>query len=384
MALSRPTEIPRPFAEGGDKNSIPDTQVTDYLASFVAGFPPRTSLPVAAGGVPPTRSDINGILNHLSQFALYQQSGGTFEWSSGRDYAVRCEVYGSDGKKYVALAESGPGTGTGPRDPVQDSPGTCWKILETGGLDVSRIPRFSETVWGLGRLATVAEARAGSDTACAVTPAGLAGALGSATGHERHVLSASGRWTAPAAGTVVVTLVSEGKDGESVTVQGGQSLGGCAGPSGYVVQKTAAVARGDVLDVVIGQGGSWTAGALTRTSCSGLVSIPPVLIQGVTEGAGSPVAASGQKVLACRPGSKTDRAVALGPVPIAPSGPAGGVGSIPLILGGVMVSTPGETPFEKPYAYGAGGNGGTVGVKGGAGEPGEQGVVVVDFFRRGL
>lgn len=132
MSLTRPTQIYRAFAENGDRNTIPDTSATDYRASFLQGFPSKTEMPVGQGGTPPDRRDFNGIFYDLSKFALYQQSGGAFEWSALLDYLPRCEIYGSDGARYVATDESGPGTSAGAKDPTQDTTGAYWKL---SGID---------------------------------------------------------------------------------------------------------------------------------------------------------------------------------------------------------------------------------------------------------
>jgi len=113
---TKPT-IAAPFAGSGDKNTIPTAPQSGGLASLADGFPPITEQPVSAGGLPPQRKDFNGILNLLSEFAFYQQSGGLFTWSNTLDYTVPAMVVGSDGKLYLALLASGP-SGAGAKDPT--------------------------------------------------------------------------------------------------------------------------------------------------------------------------------------------------------------------------------------------------------------------------
>lgn len=82
-----------PFAQNGAKATIPETTTSLGVASLSQGFPTETQLPLADGGVPPRRIDVNGALYMLSMFAMYQQSGGKFTWSSGLDYDVPCIIY---------------------------------------------------------------------------------------------------------------------------------------------------------------------------------------------------------------------------------------------------------------------------------------------------
>ena len=87
MIPVQPTFIPFPFAYGGEKNTIPASggEVLGN-ASFNAGFPRITETPIELGGVPPQRKDFNGILNALSIFAFYAQSGGVFTYSATVNY----------------------------------------------------------------------------------------------------------------------------------------------------------------------------------------------------------------------------------------------------------------------------------------------------------
>lgn len=68
------------FAAQGSKNDIPDTQANsgDGYAAFDTGFPPETQIPIAAGGIPPRRGDMNGILNIMSSLMLYLGAGPVY------------------------------------------------------------------------------------------------------------------------------------------------------------------------------------------------------------------------------------------------------------------------------------------------------------------
>lgn len=92
MQLSQiPTQVPLPFAANGTKNAIPEASqigVTPGAASLNDGFPPLTFTPLAAGGVPPSGADFNGILNLLSQNTQWQNAGGFFPYSASFSTAI--------------------------------------------------------------------------------------------------------------------------------------------------------------------------------------------------------------------------------------------------------------------------------------------------------
>lgn len=89
----QPSLMKIPFAQNGAKATIPETTTSLGVASLSQGFPTETQLPIADGGVPPRRIDVNGALYMLSTFAMYQQTGGKFSWSSELDYDVPCIIY---------------------------------------------------------------------------------------------------------------------------------------------------------------------------------------------------------------------------------------------------------------------------------------------------
>ena len=138
-----PGIIPMPFAQNGQKNTIPEQAgtTTDPAASWIAGFPPITMVNKQAGGKPPYGVDFNGILFALSQHAFFTQSGCVYPWMGadedsdfpGLNYLKGAHVLGSDGEEYVALKPSGPdvpasaGGFVGPVDPVGDESGTWAK-----------------------------------------------------------------------------------------------------------------------------------------------------------------------------------------------------------------------------------------------------------------
>ena len=127
MSLSQPAMLPGIFAASGDYQQIPATDAGNGRAAWDIGFPPETSLPKGAGGIPPRRIDFNGIANALSSHAYFQQSGALYAWNAALQYPAGAHVLGSDGKEYVALIDSGTSETVGAVNPVTDVNFTAWK-----------------------------------------------------------------------------------------------------------------------------------------------------------------------------------------------------------------------------------------------------------------
>lgn len=105
--MPEPTKIPRPFADSGDKNTIPESSGALGFASWQEGFPAITGTPFAQGGVAPKRADFNGIFNALSLATLWQQQGGFYAYDATTDYEVGNVVeYNND--LYKCLTANGP------------------------------------------------------------------------------------------------------------------------------------------------------------------------------------------------------------------------------------------------------------------------------------
>lgn len=127
MIPTYPAVMPRPFASDGDKTNIPDTTAAPGRASLTEGFPVLTQTPVTAGGVPPSRLDFNGILNLLSQFAVWQQSGGMYVWSAELDFPASALIWHNN-TLWASLAPSGPGVaGVGVKEPGAAGSEACWR-----------------------------------------------------------------------------------------------------------------------------------------------------------------------------------------------------------------------------------------------------------------
>ena len=140
MLPTYPSIMSRPFAAGGDKTAIPDTTDAPGRASLAEGFPVLTQTPLTAGGVPPSRLDFNGILNLLSQFAFWQQSGGMHNWSAELDFPAAAQIW-HDGTLWISLAPSGPGVaGVGAKQPGAAGSEAHWQGFFTIAADGSGIP----------------------------------------------------------------------------------------------------------------------------------------------------------------------------------------------------------------------------------------------------
>lgn len=127
MLPTTPKFMAQPFANSGNKNTIPETNDgTEGLASLESGFPQITEKPLASGGLPPTRKDFNGILNWLAAFCFYQQGGGLFTYSATADYNTPAVVM-HGGVMYYCKKQNGPSTTAGAITPGTNS--TYWITL---------------------------------------------------------------------------------------------------------------------------------------------------------------------------------------------------------------------------------------------------------------
>ena len=123
--MPEPTKIPRPFADSGDKNSIPDSSGSIGFASWQEGFPAITSEPFASGGVAPKRADFNGIFNALSAATVWAQQGGVYAYDATTDYEIGNVVVYS-GELYICLVANGPNTAV--KNPTQNA---FWSVVPT-------------------------------------------------------------------------------------------------------------------------------------------------------------------------------------------------------------------------------------------------------------
>lgn len=111
MQLSdKPNKLVLPFAASGAKNTIPAASQIGIVAgkaSLTDGFPPLTRTPIAAGGVPPSGLDMNGILYEMSAIIRWANAGGGYPFDSAfatdtnvGGYPKGARVMRSDGTGY--------------------------------------------------------------------------------------------------------------------------------------------------------------------------------------------------------------------------------------------------------------------------------------------
>ena len=131
--LIKPTFLPCPWAANGDKNVIPESGADLGYASWAMGWGVINQTDLAAGGIPPYRTDFNGALFALSSHLMWLQSGGMYEWAATLDYPARALIWASDGKLYLSLQPSGPGTEAGPQNPTAEGSADYWRQLDTSG-----------------------------------------------------------------------------------------------------------------------------------------------------------------------------------------------------------------------------------------------------------
>jgi len=108
--INAPGKLVLPFAASGAKNAIPVASqigIVAGAASLTDGFPPLTRTPLAAGGVPPSGLDMNGIIYELSAILRWANAGagyvydGTFAADSNvGGYPKGARVLRSDGLGY--------------------------------------------------------------------------------------------------------------------------------------------------------------------------------------------------------------------------------------------------------------------------------------------
>ena len=94
MQLSSvPSQIVEAWATGDatKTNPIPvasQVGITPGAASLTDGFPPLCATPIASGGIPPSKADMNGILYQMSAVDVWMCAGGGFPYNSAFQTAI--------------------------------------------------------------------------------------------------------------------------------------------------------------------------------------------------------------------------------------------------------------------------------------------------------
>lgn len=88
-SLQNPKVLANTFCNNGNKtDNIPAAATGTNACSLEEGFPVITSTAISQGGIPPKRTDFNGILNLLSQYCFFLQNGGKFKFNSSVASAI--------------------------------------------------------------------------------------------------------------------------------------------------------------------------------------------------------------------------------------------------------------------------------------------------------
>lgn len=145
MPVTIPDIIPEPFANSGDRASIPDTTGSAGRASWSLGFPPDTMEAKIAGGIPPDGRDFNGVLYELSAHAFFTQAGQPYQYNStvstaASGYGLGAVLGSSDGKTLWYNLLSG-------NTANPDSGGTNWVSAFTyGAITISGLTGGTRTL----------------------------------------------------------------------------------------------------------------------------------------------------------------------------------------------------------------------------------------------
>lgn len=94
LASSIPTKFPFPFANSAGSSFIRPVPVASQIginpgaASDTDGFVPLNFLVPSAGGIPPDGRDVNGILNQMSAWDMWQSVGGPVYYDAAQSTAI--------------------------------------------------------------------------------------------------------------------------------------------------------------------------------------------------------------------------------------------------------------------------------------------------------
>jgi hypothetical protein len=134
--MPNPDLIPEPFAQSGDKNTIPlERAITDpiYRASWKAGFPPDTRIPKDIGGEAPDGLDFNGVLNILSQAVVFLQKGNAYQFDAiMAPYPIGALVRSND--NLTTYQSTVPNNSNNPNNNM-----TGWRVYNGSGFIVDNL-----------------------------------------------------------------------------------------------------------------------------------------------------------------------------------------------------------------------------------------------------
>lgn len=144
-----PTQIELAFAADDTSKTSPfpipsQIPVTPGAASYTDGFPPLCAEDPSAGGVGPSKADMNGALFALSSIDLWTSAGGTFPYNAGYQTAI-----GGYPKGALVQQASGAGLWFSTADNNMTDPdtgGAGWLPLNAGA-----ILRMTSSVYASGQ-----------------------------------------------------------------------------------------------------------------------------------------------------------------------------------------------------------------------------------------
>ena len=135
------SRILRPFAAAGSKATIPVNQADATRASYDQGFPALNMTPIAAGGVPPSGQDFNGILYDISNAAMWQQAVGILPWSA--EFA-QSQVSGGYPKNALVVHNAVLYQSSVDNNTETPGAGTNWRGV---GVSNASQPQHAVTLW---------------------------------------------------------------------------------------------------------------------------------------------------------------------------------------------------------------------------------------------
>lgn len=141
--LTQPTLLLKPFAENGDRNSIPVTNTdasNPQRADLTNGFPEITSEDPDDMGLPPERADVNGLGYLTTTYDYFYQAGGTFTYNATvanaiGGYPLNARLWYTDGSGNTTVLRSNKANNSDNFLTTPSYIGTSW---------IKEIPTFSE------------------------------------------------------------------------------------------------------------------------------------------------------------------------------------------------------------------------------------------------
>lgn len=363
--------IPRPWASGGAFANIPDTTTAAGRASYTAGFPNETQLPISQGGIAPNRLDFNGAYNILSNLLFWQQSGGLWNYNTTLNYSQPCIVY-YGGKMWWCLQANGPDTTGGLQTP--GSADTYWEefikelepVAPGGGPNTKQVITTSQTftapVDGTYRVTCIGGG-GGGGRGGASGAGGSGGGQGQTTSFGSYVSADGGAGGGGGGGLSLTSIRSDGG-------------GGGGGACGKVEWDYISLIQGQIVTIIIGNGG--IGGTTTTINNSGGDGSGP----SNEIGRGGPGAGhGGGGAIGAGNGGPSNPDSDLVPQGARPSiGGSGSINNTGYGSGGGGGSGADVVNFDSGGAGGNRGGAQTVTNQGGIGGAGTSGAIILEYF----